>query len=115
MARLSHLIAWLGFVLSLGLSGACTGPSWAGGVHARFAHSPERGLRTVEVPPGGPAAIAGLREGDLVVAIDGLEVASMDAKAVRERLTGEVGTHVTLHVRRGEQELSLEMERAPYE
>ena len=48
------------------------------------------------------------------VAIDGAPVAEMDERGVVARLRGEVGTTVTLRVRRDGAEREVRVERAPY-
>jgi regulator of sigma E protease len=64
-----------------------------------------------EVKPGGPAALAGLRSGDRVVAIDGIAID--DASRVREiiRASGNSGVARTMHwhVLRGTQPLDLDV------
>jgi S1-C subfamily serine protease len=56
-------------------------------------------LRTVE--PGGPAALAGLRQGDIVAAVDGIAVAGID-DLVRLLDAGRIGRAVPVQVvRRG--------------
>ena len=50
---------------------------------------------------GGPAAKAGLKAGDEVVAVDGRPVASINAAELSRRLRGKPGTPVTLAVRAG--------------
>lgn len=101
-------IGWMLIVVS-----ACGG-SWVGGIHARLGWSEARGLRVVEVPSGG-AARAGLLPNDRVVAIDGESVAGLTQAEVVERLRGPVGSRVRLDIVRGEEPMSLEIERAPYE
>ncbi|MDE3159582.1 MAG: PDZ domain-containing protein, partial [Acidobacteriota bacterium] len=50
--------------------------------------------------PGSPALAAGLRRGDVIVAIDGRDARSLDSTAVRDLLRGPRGTPVTISVRR---------------
>ena len=50
--------------------------------------------------PGSPALAAGLRRGDVIVAIDGRDARSLDSAAVRDLLRGPRGTPVTITVRR---------------
>jgi regulator of sigma E protease len=62
-----------------------------------------------EVKAGGPAAAAGLRAGDRVVAVDGMPVT--DAQSLRERIRAAVragqGLAMAWRVQRGGQELTL--------
>ncbi len=70
----------------------------------------DAGLTVASVAPGGPAALAGIREGDVVERIDGRSVVSMPVREAQRRLRGPLGTEVRVVVRRGEQparELSL--------
>jgi S1-C subfamily serine protease len=67
----------------------------------------EGGVRVVSVTPGSAAATAGLREGDLITAIDGASVASAEVlvSELRARVPGDV---VTLTVVRDGSELAVE-------
>ena len=66
----------------------------------------ERGVEVVEVADGSPAAAAGLRPEDLVVAIDGLPVRGVDD--MHRLLTGErIGTRCELAVVRGSTERAV--------
>jgi hypothetical protein len=59
------------------------------------------GFEVIDSYAGGPAAEAGLRQGDLVVAVDGKTPADLPLPAVRERLrTDPPGTRVTFTVDR---------------
>ncbi len=100
---------WLAVVLFV----ACGG-GWVGGIHARLAWSEARGLRVTEVPSGS-ASRAGLLANDRVIAIDGESVSGLTQAEVVERLRGPVGSRVRLDVLRGDEPLSFEIERAPYE
>ena len=93
------------------LLAGCGAPSWAGGIHAQLARS-ERAVRVVEVPEGGPAARAGLRPEDLVIAIDARPVAGLSALEVHELLLGEVGSTVELEIERDGSRQTLRVERA---
>ena len=73
-----------------------------------------RALYVREVPPGLAAAGAGLLPGDQVVMIEGLYVRDLDAKTIREKLHGEVGSSVALTILRGEEVIHLRVvRRAP--
>jgi len=87
----------------------------AGGIHARLGFSEASGLRIVEVPAEGPAARAGLREGDRVIAIDGEPVRSLALAEIRERLRGRVGSEVELEISRDGEVRTIAIRRAMYE
>jgi carboxyl-terminal processing protease len=91
----------------------CGRPAWPGGIHANLAWSP-RGVRVVEVPDGSPAEKAGLLPDDRLLSIDGEPVQGLPSDAVQKRLSGEVGSWVTLVVLRREQPVELRIERVPY-
>jgi carboxyl-terminal processing protease len=97
------------------LLAACGAGSWPGGIHALLRFSPSAHTLVVDqAPEEGPAARAGLRAGDEVIAIDGTSVDGMAEADVRTRLRGEVGTRVRLRVRREGVERDVVVERAPY-
>jgi predicted aspartyl protease len=58
-------------------------------------------LRVDGVVAGGPAAEAGLQDGDLVLAVDGVPAAGVDLPALRERLTRPQTSDVRVEIRRG--------------
>jgi carboxyl-terminal processing protease len=66
-----------------------------------------------EVPPGQAAALAGLRDGDEILAIDGEPVSEMTPKEVHLKLEGRVGSKVVLLVTRGGATRKFEVERTP--
>jgi putative serine protease PepD len=66
------------------------------GIGAKVADSPNAIL------PGGPAAKAGLRAGDIVIAIDGVAITSSDQAIVTIR-SHNVGDKVVLTYKRGTQ------------
>lgn len=64
-----------------------------------------RGVSITEVTPGGPAEVAGLLPGDLIVAVDGMPVLdgtpdSLDMDGTKNRVRGEAGTSVVLTIER---------------
>ena len=83
-----------------------------GSVGAVFGRDNEtRALIVHETPPGAGAEKAGLLPGDQVVMIDGWYVRGMNAKDIRARLRGEVGTTVRLTVVRGDEVHHLQVRR----
>ncbi len=90
------------------------GSSWKGSVGAVLGKDNADGrLYVREVPPDMAAAKAGIREGDELIAIDGVAVRAMSPDDVHKALAGQVGTRVKLRVRRGDQDLTLVVERGP--
>jgi C-terminal processing protease CtpA/Prc len=71
-------------------------------------------LHVRTIAEGGPASQAGLRQGDLIVAIDGKPLRFQDDLAVLERL-GTVKPHqtVTLTIARADTRLRLRVKAAP--
>jgi hypothetical protein len=59
------------------------------------------GVRIFAVAEGSPAALAGIRSGDEVVAIDGESVSDLDVVMIARRLEGAPGTMLSLGLRRG--------------
>jgi carboxyl-terminal processing protease len=72
----------------------------------------KRGLRVATVFSGSPAKRAGLREGDLIVAVNGRSIAGEDAEASTARIKGNPGTKVTLTVVHRTHRRVLHLERA---
>jgi len=69
-----------------------------GGIGAQLARNDE-GYIVLEPIPENPAAAAGIRSGDLLLAIDGVDVEeTLTVEEVAERIRGEKGTAVTLTV-----------------
>jgi carboxyl-terminal processing protease len=60
----------------------------------------EHGMLVVSALPGGPAAEAGLRQGDLIESVNGQAVAGETLEAAVNLITGTPGSRVTLSVRR---------------
>jgi C-terminal processing protease CtpA/Prc len=102
-------------LLALAVAG-CGGGS-ATGVGALFSKDPgsvgavfgrdreTRALVVREAPSGGGAEKAGIEPGDEVVMIDGFYVKDLNAKEIRQKLRGEVGTTVRLTIVRGADEV----------
>lgn len=64
------------------------------------------GLAIQEVFPDSPAAAAGLRSGDLIVAVGATSLASRSADFGSSLIKGRAGTRVTLTILRGKQRLT---------
>ncbi len=64
----------------------------------------------VEEPPydGTPAAKAGIREGDLIIEVDGQSTREMSLSDVAEKLRGKPGTSVTIKIKRAGEPKPLE-------
>ena len=83
-----------------------------GTVGAVIAQEPDTGrLFLREVPPGLAASRAGLRSGDEILLIDGVDVRAMDSKQLHAVLTGEVDTAVKLTLVRDDQILRVTLKR----
>ena len=64
------------------------------------------GVLVIALAPGGPAVHAGLREGDVMVALNGQPIGSIDA--LHKLLTGDmIGVHSQLTIIRGTEKLNL--------
>jgi carboxyl-terminal processing protease len=74
-----------------------------------------RGLRVLNVFDGSPARRAGIRKGDLIVAVNGRSLAGVDSQVATARIKGPPGTRVRLAVLTPEserrRELSVKRER----
>ncbi len=57
-------------------------------------------LTIISPMPGSPAEEAGLKAGDQVVAVDGVDMAGVEGELVRRRVIGPAGTEVTLTIKR---------------
>jgi hypothetical protein len=65
-----------------------------------FNIAPE-GFKVIDVTPGGPADAAGLKDGDMITAVDGKPAGGLSLPAIRESLRNDpVGTVVTFSVQR---------------
>jgi carboxyl-terminal processing protease len=71
-----------------------------------------RGLRVVDVFPGSPAARAGIRPGDVIVAVGSTSLANRSADFGSSLIKGPAGTRVTLAVLRAGKRLVVPITRA---
>ena len=69
------------------------------------------GFLITKVNEGGPAHEAGLLPGDVIVAVAGQSVLNMDSTQMRDLVRGKEGSFVDITVVRGDQELTLSVER----
>jgi carboxyl-terminal processing protease len=71
-------------------------------------------LKIVDPFPGSPAEKAGIKAGDEIIAVDGVDLTGVDPAAAREKLLGPAGTHVKVTVQRpgGAQPLEFDIVRA---
>jgi len=69
----------------------------------------EEGARIVQVTPDSPADQADLREGDLILAVDGAPVGEGNPDLTARILQHEPGDTVELRVQRGDRQLELEV------
>lgn len=71
------------------------------GIGCSVSYDPDTTLFTIVKPyEDGPADVAGLESGDVLIAIDGKNVAGMDLSSVVSTMKGEEGTKVTVTVMR---------------
>lgn len=76
------------------------------GVGVRTIQDEDGNMEVVEVLPGSSAEEAGIRNGDVIVAVDGSEVIRITYGEALTRLSGAAGSEITLRVlRTGEQEV----------
>jgi C-terminal processing protease CtpA/Prc len=85
--------------------------SQRGTIGAVLGQSADGKLTVHEVPKELGAAKAGLKPGDQILLIDGIDVRTLDERGVQEILTGEVGQPVKLTVVRGNEVLHVTVNR----
>ena len=73
------------------------------------------GMRVEEVAAGGPAEEAGIRVGDLLLAVEGEDVLTLGIVGTRNLVRGEEGTHVNMHFSRNGTEYDVSVERRSIE
>ena len=94
---------------------ACTGPK-VGSVGAVLSVNRARDTLVVrEVPAGLSGAQGGLREGDVILTVDGQDVRGLDDKGLTTLLRGEIGTEVALTVERKGEIERLRIVRGPFQ
>jgi carboxyl-terminal processing protease len=65
--------------------------------------------------PGSPAEKAGLRTGDVILTIDGKDTKGLTADQTAVLIRGPVGTTVELGIRRGDQQLTMAVQRGNFD
>ena len=73
------------------------------------------GMRVEEVVSGGPAEEAGIRVGDLLLAVEGEDVLTLGIDGTRNLVRSEEGTHVNMHFSRNGTEYDVSVERRSIE
>ena len=87
---------------------------WEGSVDAVFRYRPSENSTLVhEIRPESFSEAAGLKAGDLLLAVDGKDITGAVYEEVRAALRGPVGTVTVLTVKRGETIVEVSVERRP--
>ena len=73
------------------------------------------GMRVEEVAAGGPAEEAGIRAGDLLLAVEGEDVLPLGIDGTRNLVRGEESTRVNMHFSRNGTEYDVSVERRSIE
>jgi carboxyl-terminal processing protease len=71
-------------------------------------------IEVVRVIPNTPAQRAGVKAGDKIVTVDGVDVTKLQTDEVATKVKGPEGTSVTIGILRGSDTLSLTMNRARF-
>jgi carboxyl-terminal processing protease len=71
----------------------------------------DEGLRVMQVYDESPAEAAGLKEGDIIVAVDGRDISGRPEEASTGLIKGPAGTKVTLTIRRDDKTLKKTLTR----
>ena len=87
---------------------------WNGDLDAVFAYRPNDGVTTVkEVLPGSRCSFAGLKEGDIVLAIDDQKAAGLSVRQVMTALRGPTGSYAIISIQRDSEIINFSIERMP--
>ncbi len=82
------------------------------GVMVKRAMTEDGGIQILSVIKGSPAEASGLLADDVIIAIDDTSLAGLDFDTASDLLLGDIGTRVSVTVRRGENTLTLDITRA---
>lgn len=85
------------------------------GITIRLENEDDAGFTVESVTADGPAYRAGIRTGDLLVAVEGQNAVELGMTETQQLVRGEEGTDVSLTIRRGEETLELTVTRATIE
>lgn len=73
----------------------------------------EEGLLITDVQENSSAMECGIKEGDIIISADGVDVRGMEMEEARTHVIGELGTYVTLGIMRNGEYLEFYAERKP--
>ena len=73
------------------------------------------GFDITEVVDGGPAQEAGVQAGDILIAVDGTDVAGMDTATLSPLVRGEENTSVRLTLQRGDETMEFTVTRRKFQ
>jgi carboxyl-terminal processing protease len=76
--------------------------------------TPDAPIEVVRVIPGTPAQRSGIKNGDKIVSVDGVDVSNLQTDEVANKVKGPEGTPVTVGILRGGETLSFTMNRARF-
>lgn len=79
------------------------------------ARQDQQGFDIIEVTAGGPAEEAGVLAGDVLVAVDGANIAELDVSALSALIRGEEGTRVKVTILRGEEQKEFTLTRKKFQ
>jgi len=71
-----------------------------------------RGILISKVLPDTPAERAGLKDGDIIIAVNGEDIAGQPLEVVASKIRGPAGSKVKLTILRNDETLEVEVERA---
>ena len=83
------------------------------GVGITFLNEPlESGFYVMAVNTKGPAYAQGVRKGDIIISVNGMDAKELDGDSLRDTIRGELGTTVTMGFLRSEETYEVEITRA---
>lgn len=88
-----------------------TGENAIVGIGAVLSASPEGYLLVGEVYPDSPAQTFNIEEGDLIIKIDDVDLTTENSESMLSAMNAPVGTTVNLVVRKGSEDMSVEITR----